>query len=195
MQEPYLNASFNHSDLWAMAINGDHQAYGSLHAILFPVLHSYILKMVKDEAVADDILQDLFIKLWQNRVNIGPINHVKSYFFTTARSITFNYFRLKKFRNDRLGKNLESEIPLSPEDILLNAEHDQALKYTMVKALNVLPARQKEILHLKYYEEMDYRKIAQITGIQYQSVINHVFRALQLLRLSFKLSEEDIFLN
>jgi DNA-directed RNA polymerase specialized sigma24 family protein len=51
--------------------------------------------------------------------------------------------------------------------------------------LYTLPSRPREIIYLKYYEEMEYPKIAQLTGIKYQSVVNHVFRALQTLRMAY----------
>jgi RNA polymerase sigma-70 factor (ECF subfamily) len=169
-----------------MAIDGDHHAYSLLHKNMYPGLFSYLFQMVKDEDIVDDLLQELFVKLWQKRVQIGAIKNVKAYFFTASRSMAINHFRRVKSQSLRLEKLIQPEMEFSAEDILVSAEHDIELKGAMANALNALPVRQREIIYLKYYEDMEYQKIAQVTGIQYQSVINHVFRGLQTLRTTFK---------
>ena len=169
-----------------MATQGDHQAYASLHKNLYPGLYSYLFQIVKDEDIVDDLLQELFVKLWHKRNKLGAIKNVKAYFFTASRSMAINYFRQVKSQAARLEKFTQPEMDFSAEDILVSAEDSTELKTNMANALNSLPARQREIIYLKFYEEMEYQKIAEVTGIQYQSVINHVFRALQTLRSEFK---------
>jgi len=169
-----------------MATNGDHDAYALLHKNMYSGLFSYLFQMVKDEDIVDDLLQELFVKLWQKRAQIGTIKNVKAYFFTASRSMAINHFRRVKSQSLRLEKLTQPEMDFSAEDIIMSAESDTELKGLMANALNALPVRQREIIYLKYYEDMEYQKIAQVTGIQYQSVINHVFRALQTLRMTFK---------
>jgi RNA polymerase sigma-70 factor (ECF subfamily) len=184
-----LNQSANLSDLWAMASADDHHAYNLIHKNLYPGLYNYLFQMVKDDDVADDLLQDLFVKIWDKRKQIGVINNLKAYFFTAARSMAINYFRKVKLQASKLENFIQPEIAFSAEDILISGEDDMGLKERMTLALNTLPARQREIIYLKYYQEMEYQKIAEITGIQYQSVVNHVFRALQTLRAEFQLQD------
>jgi RNA polymerase sigma factor (sigma-70 family) len=189
-----LNSSANQPDLWAKASGGDHNAYALLHASLYPGLYQYLFKIVKDEDIAADLLQELFVKLWQKRNRVGVLRNVKAYFFTAARSMAINYFRQVKSQSIRIENYTPVEMDFSAEDIIISAENDTNLKSVMTNALNTLPARQREIIYLKYYEEMDYQKIAEVTGIQYQSVINHVFRALQTLRTAFanKYTEREL---
>jgi RNA polymerase sigma-70 factor (ECF subfamily) len=141
---------------------------------------------MKDEELVNDLLQELFVKLWQKRNQIGVIKNVKAYFFTASRSMAINHFRNIKSKTIRLEMMDMPEIDFSAEDIMITEEGNTELKIVITQALNKLPARQREIIYLKYYEEMEYQKIAEVTGIQYQSVINHVFRALQTLRTAFK---------
>ncbi len=174
-----------------MACGGDHDAYASLHQSLYPGLHHYLFKMIRDSDVVDDLLQELFVKLWRKRDRIGTIKSVKSYFFTAARSMAINYFRQIKSQSLRLANFVQPEMEFSAEEIMISGEINTELKTFMVDALNQLPARQREIVYLKYYEEMDYQKIAEVTGIQYQSVINHVFRGLQTLRAGLKQAKNE----
>lgn len=174
------------SELWEAALNDDHRAYSLLYTNLCSALHSYLLQIVKDDELANDLLQELFGKLWHRRKQIGIVYNVKAYFFTALRSIAINHFRKVKFQTSKLEHFIQPEIDFSAEDILVSAEENVQFKYKMGVALNTLPARQREIIHLKYYEGMEYNKIAELTGIRYQSVINHVFRGLETLRAEFR---------
>lgn len=183
-----MNILSDQSNLWIATVAGDQDAYALLHKSLYPSLYHYLLKMVKDEELADDLLQDVFIKIWTKRVQIGEMKNVKAYFFTAARSTAINHFRRVKLVNEKLERypELELELEFNQEDVIIAAELNSNLKLVITEALNNLPARQREIIYLKFYEDMDYAKIAEVTGIRYQSVINHVFRAIQTLRKAFR---------
>lgn len=157
-----------------------------MHTSLYPSLYGYVLQIVKDVELANDLLQELFVKLWHKREQIGAIGNVKAYFFTASRSMAINHFRKVRSQNTRLENFTREEVDFSAEDIMVSAEEDKQLKYKMRAALNTLPARQREIIHLKYFHGMEYQMIADVTGIRYQSVINHVFRGLQALRTQFR---------
>lgn len=177
-----MKVSTNQSELWVQAASGSQDAYALIHRSLYPSLYHYLLSMVKDEETADDIIQDVFVKIWTKKEQIGYIKNVKAYFFTVARSMAVNYFRKQKVEMERLEQVHDFEIEFNREDIIVASETDIALKQAITNALNNLPARQREIVYLKFYEDMDYFKIAEVTGIRYQSVVNHVFRAIQTLR-------------
>lgn len=182
----YLKSPSNLLDLWALASGGNHKAFALLHENLYGCLYNYVLHIVKEEEITDDLLQDVFVKIWNMRAQIGPINNVKAYFFTAARSVAINHFRKIKRQYSSLEKFPEPDMIFSQEDILIASESRNELKQLIALALDALPCRQREIIYLRFYEEMDYKKIAEITGIKYQSVINHVFRALQALRSEYR---------
>jgi RNA polymerase sigma-70 factor (ECF subfamily) len=73
-------------------------------------------------------------------------------------------------------------LVFSAEEIMVSNESDSLMKQQMVTALNSLPAKQREILTMRFYDELSYPQIADILKIRYQSVINHVYRAVQTLR-------------
>lgn len=184
-----LSALYN---LWEAAMGDDHQAYTSLYTNLYPALYGYLIQIVKDGELTNDLLQELFVKLWHKRKQIGILSNVKAYFFAASRAMAINHFRKIKSQNSQLEHFTQPDADSSHEDILVSAEEDRHLKYKMELALNTLPARQREIIHLKYYQGMEYQKIAEVTGIRYQSVINHVFRGLQTLRAEFRPYETKI---
>jgi len=173
-------------NLWETAAADDDQAYALIYTCLYPPLYKYLSQIVKDDELANDLLQELFVKLWDKRKQIGPVSNLRAYFFTASRSMAMNHFRRIKSQTASLEHFSQPKTIHSAEDVLVNKEENKELKYKMELALNSLPARQREIIHLKYYQGMEYEKIAEVTGIQYQSVINHVFRGLQTLRTEFK---------
>src|SRR6201985_3714086 len=74
------------------------------------------------------------------------------------------------------------DIDFSPEEIVVRNEEYENLQTRIAALLNELPRRQKEVIYLRYFEEMDYTQIAEVMGIHYQSVLNLTQKALLKLR-------------
>lgn len=172
--------------LWKEVYAGNHQSYAALHYQLYPGLFAYVRRMIKDEQIANDLLQDMFVKLWVKKDVIGEIVNVKAYFFTTARSITLNYIKRLKTQDKYLEEAIFADVEFSAEEIITERETNLSIKRTITSALDKLPLRQREIVYLRFYEDMDYNQIVEVTGIKYQSVINHIYRAVQTLREDFR---------
>ncbi|WP_183574669.1 RNA polymerase sigma factor [Mucilaginibacter sp. X5P1] len=177
-----MNSASNLCELWVVVSKGDRQVFAQLHKNLYPGLYGYVFRMIDDEETADDILQELFVKVWSKREQIGVIKNVRAYFFTAARSMTINHIRKVKHEQIRLNESCFPFQTISDEQLMIAQENTAELKNRIGQTLDQLPARQKEIIYLKYFENMDYQKIALVTGIKYQSVINHVYRAFETLR-------------
>jgi len=159
------------------------QAYACIHKHLYSGLYYYVISMVRDEMIAKDLVQDLFIRLWEKRLTIGPIANVKVYFFRTARSLTINHIKSTKVKSlSPAIMSVLDDFYDSPEDVMVEQEANRELSEQMRRAMRGLPERQREMLKLKYYDGCDYDQIAMMTGIRYQSVVNHVHRAICKLR-------------
>ncbi|MBE9601515.1 RNA polymerase sigma factor [Pedobacter sp. MC2016-24] len=170
------------TELWDNSIKGEEQSFALLHKSLYPCLFNYAVKMIKDEDLADDMLQDLFIKFWQNKSRIGSIVNVKAYFYRSVRSMTLNHIKSQQLRDAKLEAMPVPDMEFSKEEIMLSHEIDAGLKSSMTQALNRLPAKQREVIYMHFYDKLDYTQIAEITGTKYQSVVNSVYRAVQVLR-------------
>lgn len=175
-------------NLWDNSRDGDQKSYALLHQSLYPGLFIYAVKMTKDEDLVDDLLQDLFINFWQKRQHIGAISNVKSYFYRATRSIVLNHIKSSQVKAAKLDAMPEPDLEFSKEELILSQEFNEELRGLMAIALNKLPAKQREVIHMRFYENMDYNEIAEITGTRYQSVINSVYRGVQVLRNTTELS-------
>jgi RNA polymerase sigma factor (sigma-70 family) len=175
-------------DWWKQSIEGDNQAFHSIHRALFGGLYNYALKLLQDGALAGDAVQELFVKVWVKRATIGPLQKVKPYFFTALRRQILNQLRNLHLRELRISGMPRPDIGFSPEEIVVRNEEYHSLQDKIAELLNELPKRQKEVIYLHYFEDMDYTQIAAIMGIHYQSVLNLSQKALQKLRSANLLS-------
>jgi RNA polymerase sigma-70 factor (ECF subfamily) len=174
---------------WEETLNGNMQSFSRIHNALYSALYYYLFKIVKDEDAAQDILQDLFVKLWERRERFGPIKNVKYYFFKSARSLAITFLRANKSESLDQNTSQQVDIVFSAEDILVEQEAGIEMKRMLSQALNALPKRQKEMIFLRYFDDWSYDQIAELTGLRYQSVVNHVHRGINQLRL--KLTEKS----
>lgn len=167
---------------WQLARQGDAQAFEQIHRELFPALYYYALKLLEDNELADDAVQDLFIKIWVKRATIGELQKVKAYFFSALRHQVLNQLRNLRLRQLNISRLLQPEIEFSPEEIVVHQEEADSLRARLLQLLNSLPARQREAIYLHYFENLDYQQVAAIMGVNYQSVLNLTQKAMQKLR-------------
>jgi len=170
------------SALWQLARQGDTQAFEQIHRELFPALYYYALKLLEDNELADDAVQDLFIKIWVKRATIGELQKVKAYFFSALRHQVLNQLRNLRLRQLNISRLLQPEIEFSPEEIVVHQEEADSLRARLLALLNGLPPRQREAIYLHYFEGLDYQQVASIMGVNYQSVLNLTQKAMQKLR-------------
>ena len=178
----------NLEELWILALGGDADAFRDIHSALFKGLYNYALKLLQDGDLAGDAVQDLFVKIWVRREGIGPVQKVKPYFFTALRRQVLNQLRNLHHRELQIGGLPRPDIDFSPEEIVVRNEEYETLQNRIAALLNELPQRQKEVIYLRYFEEMEYTQIAEVMGIHYQSVLNLTQKALQKLRSANLLS-------
>lgn len=174
--------SENVEELWSRSLGGDTTAFRDIHRVLFKGLYNYALKLLQDRDLAGDAVQDLFVRIWVRRDQIGEIKTLKPYFFTALRRQVLNQLRDLQLRKLQISGLPRPDIEFSPEEIVVRNEEYENLQHKIAALLNELPRRQKEVIYLRYFEEMDNTQIAEVMGIHYQSVLNLTQKALQKLR-------------
>ncbi|MDH7463906.1 RNA polymerase sigma factor [Chitinophagaceae bacterium 26-R-25] len=167
---------------WTDTLAGNTEAFNDIHKALFDGLYYYASKLLNDNGLADDAVQELFVKVWTKRTSIGNLEKVKPYFFTVLRRQILNQLRSLKLRELKIKMSIEPDICFSIEEIIVEKETEESLHTKLTALLNELPARQKEAIYLRYYEDMEYKQIAEIMNVNYQSVLNLIQKALNKLR-------------
>ncbi|GGM95126.1 DNA-directed RNA polymerase sigma-70 factor [Dyadobacter beijingensis] len=186
MQKPgYLASSFTDTDdrvLWQRFRQGDEEAFTLLYQRYVRVLYSYGKKLVTEDMVVEDLVQDLFIDLWQSRTRLADAESPRFYLFRSLRR------RIHKACNGRLSERWEHidedflPVTLPKESEIIESEQFQKQKDEIDAWLKSLPGRQYEVMILRFYQDFSYSEISEILTINEQSVRNLVQRAVCKLR-------------
>ncbi len=144
-------------------------------------VYNYTLRMVSDKNLCEDIVQNVFMKLFENLDSIRNKNGINSWIFTTTRNEIYGFFREKKIKTDRHGKdNLENISQPSKLDLLSSYDMKE-LKELILSELDQMPAEQKEVYLLKEYGGLSYKEIAGILGIEVSLVKSRLYKVRQKL--------------
>lgn len=135
-------------------------------------LYRFILKHIKDEDVAKDIVQDTYEKVWR-KVNDIESTNAKSYMFTAAHHTLVDYTRKAKKQGD---------FTETVENSLKHEKHYSDIKEVLNMALDKLPDIQKSVVLLRDYEGYDYTEIGKITNLTESQVKVYIFRARAALK-------------
>lgn len=167
--------------LWALFLEGDISSFSSLYKYYYPLLHSYGLKINNNKQATEDCLHTFFIYLYDKREKIGTIKSIKSYLFVSFRRALL--LHLKKERNySDFNKNSISDFTISPEELAIKQEFTSAKKETVAYILDTLSSREREVIYLKYYSNLNTSDISTVMDISYQSVQNTLQKAFAKLR-------------
>jgi RNA polymerase sigma factor (sigma-70 family) len=135
-------------------------------------LYRFILKNIKDEDEARDIVQDSFEKMWKNHSGIEAAKS-KSYLFTTGYHTMIDRIRRKKHTVDYTEVN---------EEQLFHTTQYSDVKKIVNEAVNLLPEQQKAVITLRDFEGYNYKEIGEITGLSESQVKVYIYRARTFLK-------------
>jgi RNA polymerase sigma factor (sigma-70 family) len=169
------------TSLWNSFRSGSEAAYTCLMEAFANPLYRYGIRFVHDEDFIKDCIQDVFFELWNRREKISSTPFVKSYLFKALRQ---RIFREQSKWNDAepLDENYQFAVELDTETAMIELQSSEEVKFRMAKILNDLPRRQREILYLRFYEELDQHRIAEIMGLNPQSAYNLLHESILRLR-------------
>jgi RNA polymerase sigma factor (sigma-70 family) len=167
--------------LWASLLQAHtaEAALEQLFRLFYDDLFAYACKVLGQKALAADALQNTFADLWSYRLRLQPDVAVRAYLFRTTRN---HCVKIAQKQQTTLPVEIFAEqLYFEPDELVLHEATD-IQKHALAKALNTLSPRQREILFLKFYDNLDYAEIATVLGINYQSVVNHAHLAIRRLR-------------
>lgn len=169
-------------ELWSLFKSGDLNGFDGLYKKYSQSLYAYGMKICGDPETIEDTIHDLFAELWSRNNRLPDPDNIRSYLFKALRNKLLKL--LKKRKNLPIDELPEAAFPLtiSHEVKIIDQEKDSLLKARLQKALNQLTERQREIMYLKFNEGLSYENIADIMRINYQSVVNIIYRAINKLR-------------
>lgn len=169
--------------LWQRLKEGNEDALERIYREHVDALLRYGGQFSTDASLVEDCIHDLFVELWRNRAGLGNNDNIRPYLLVALRRKVIRHLqRLQKTRNDRDAKEVEFLAVPAIDESIIGRELSEAQTQELSRAMAQLSKRQREVLYLKFFEEMSYDEICEALQINYQSVRNLVAAGLKAMR-------------
>ena len=163
-----------------IARNDDQLAYKSLFKNLQPWLYQFAYSFIKSHELAEEIVSDVFIRVWEKRKQLEQVENLKLYLYVSTKNFSLNYLQKllknKTFELDQLSVELKS-LYADPEQVLITREMANRVRL----AVNQLPPRCKMIFKLVKEDGLKYKEVAELLDISIKTVEAQVTLAVKKL--------------
>ena len=159
---------------WQAFTRGDERAFSVLFTALWEDCYTYAFRVLKDDQDAQEVVQELFIRLWTRRESLGEVASPRPYVFSALKNALLNVLAAKKSTLSALDA-LRDEPAADP----LKRKEERAL---FMHALEFLPDKTRQVIYLSHFEGLSTREIAVQTGSAEQTVRNQLNIATKKLQ-------------
>ena len=168
----------NESALLTLVALGDQRAFTEFVAHYTPVVYKHLLFYIRNAETSEELTQDVFINIWKNRGKLRNMDNFAGYLYVCTRNAINMAFRQKLQAFAEPPPDLLQTLLSNPDAALELKE----LSATLHKAINLLPARRREVFRLSRLENKTYEEIAVQLQISKSTVKEHILEALAFLR-------------
>jgi RNA polymerase sigma-70 factor (family 1) len=162
----YLASLNNEKEILQLVACGDERAFRALFDSYHHRLGTYIFHIVKSQELAQEAVQDVFLKIWTNRTSLAEINNFQAYLFVISKNHALNC--LKKLATEQALTAHLDEWNYEPQP---DETNDESERYTLVdQAIDRLPKQQKIVYLLSRHERLQYAEIANRLSISPKTV-------------------------
>lgn len=190
-----ISTAFDNEAIIQLLAKRDENAFEQVFKTYYKKLHAYVCTILKEEAFAEEIVQQVFFKLWERAGNITISGSVAAYLYRAVHNESLNHIKHQKVKANHqlhVAYSMKDHATAAPKTL-----QAKELEKKIQDTLNELPEQCRTIFQMSRFEEMKYREIADTLGLSVKTVENQVSKALKILRekLSEYLPLLFIFLN
>lgn len=163
--------------------SGDHVAFEKIYHLYKRKMIVAALRLLKSPELAEELVQNLFLKIWEQRLRIDVNQSLNAYLYKVAKNMAYDTFR-KISRDRQLQEHLIKATAIvydHVDDYIYNKENKRQLS----DAISLLPPQQQKVFTLCKLEEKSYEEVGQLLNITTGTVNNHLTRANQSIREYF----------
>lgn len=176
-----MNHIENDLVLWNHFRDGDTESFVKIFKNYYSQLFNYGSKITADTSLVEDSIQDLFMDLWRSNGK-AEILSLKAYLF---KAFKFKLIRAitKASKTDSYSSQIsEHDFELSHEMFIIANDENQKLSQKVLNAMKELSPRQKEVIYLKFHQNLKYEEVSEIMHINYQAARNLVYQSIKILK-------------
>jgi RNA polymerase sigma factor (sigma-70 family) len=179
-------------ELWERVLNSHAPSLDAIYFRYVDDLFDYGMKIVRNESIIQDTIQDIFVDLWNKRKTLNSIEYLKTYLLVALKRRLIRKVERQKRSSSISDMAMESSVEFNLKLITepeIFKEHDEAdRKHKIQTALNKLTPKQREVIFLKYYQHHSYLEISDILEVETKAVYKLMARALDGLKENISLS-------
>lgn len=184
-----MNRDTQEQQLWGLLCRGDQEALQKLYMSYYKSLLRYGLTYTDDRETLKDSINSTFLYIWEKRNGLAAANHVGNYIFKS-----FQRQLAKDIKKSQTFQDLDQHVPpdwaLDDQEFNFITQQEENKRMHLLKnAIQKLPKRQRELLHLRYYEELSYDEIVERTQLTKRSVYNQIHTAISTLKADTRLKD------
>lgn len=166
--------------LWEAFTRGDKGALEFMYQKNIRILIAYGFRISNDRDLVQDSIQDLFIELWDGRERLSAVASIKSYLL---KSLRYKIVRSVRYAKTEALGEADYQVEYDHfESRMLEEETKVQNNQRLHAAIERLPKRQREAIHLRYFQELSNDEVAALMGVNYQSACKFIYTALKNLR-------------
>jgi RNA polymerase sigma-70 factor, ECF subfamily len=161
-------------------VRQDEAAFEQVFKTHFKNLHAYACTIIKEESAAEEVVQQVFFKLWERSKGLSISGSVAAYLYRAVYNESLNYLKHQKVQSGYqqfFNHTMKNENDTAGKRLSLKELENQ-----LSIAMNELPEQCRTVFQLSRFEELRYREIAERLGISVKTVENHMGKALKILR-------------
>ncbi|WP_255501648.1 RNA polymerase sigma-70 factor [Olivibacter sp. SDN3] len=161
---------------------GDEVMFEKIFKQHFNNLHAYAFTILKDAVAAEEVVQALFLKLWERKEELMIRTSLKSYLYRATYNDCMNIIKHRQVKQ----KHHNHVATFDDHTVSQTADrlHENELKRELFKAMNLLPEKCRTVFQMSRFEELKYQEIADRLDISIKTVENQIGKALKILRLA-----------
>jgi RNA polymerase sigma-70 factor (family 1) len=168
------------------AAAGDEEAFKQIYYLFYKKLYLFSLAMVKTREAAEEITEDVFIKIWQQKEHISEIQNLRVYLYIATKNTSLNYLSKKAKDNltqpfDDINVDLHRST-ITPEELMITAEMYRKIQ----QQVEALPLRCKMIFKLIREDGLKYKEVSDILNISVNTIDVQMAIAVKKIALALK---------
>ncbi len=176
-----LKVTKSNNELLLLLQKGDRVAFYNIYERYCKRLYGFVLRYIKREEDAEEIVQEVFVRLWEARDKIDVCSSFDSFLFTIAYNNTMSLFR-KRIREKKYMEYLKSIQQIDSAPDIIDKIHFNELNDNLQTLLNELTPRQQDIFRMSREEGLTHEEIAKELGISLNTVKKHISNTLLFLK-------------